>query len=163
MLVGPDHDLCPSVTLEVSQFDNWYHSTKREQLQKTKKNKVGLRNRIFNILRWWKDCTERKWKNSCWVKHSAESSSLPPWTLCPRADCVTSPSITPVILYLCTQPPLLNCGPQLKAPQWRHPEMSTRSYLWPVLTRDPTPSYPSLCPRAHNSHEAGAALPKVEF
>lgn len=62
MLVGPDHDLCPSVTLEVSQFDNWNLSTKKEQRQKTKKikNKVGLRNRIFNILRWWKDCPERK-------------------------------------------------------------------------------------------------------
>lgn len=40
--------------------------------------------------------------------------------------------------------------------------MCTRSYLWPVLTGDPTHSYPCLCPHTLNSHEAGTA-PSVLF
>lgn len=153
MLVGPDHDLCPSVTLEVSQFDNLNHSSSFFVAS------FGFKKQNTQYA----EMVERLSRAE--MKEFIQPRALPfPHGRCvPRADCVTSPSITTAILYLCTQPPLLNCGPKLKAPQWRHPEMSTRSYLRPVLTRDPTPSYPSLCPHTHNSHEAGAALPKVEF
>lgn len=72
---------------------------KKNSFKRKREDKAGLRKRIWDILTWWKDCPERKWKNSCWAKHSAESSSLPPRTLCPRADCATSPFVIRYVLY----------------------------------------------------------------